>query len=558
MKKLLCLILLAVMLPGMFAGCRDSAETPTEAISETQLTETSTALSTEESTPAPTEVTTAVPTETEVEAPTESVSLSVKVDFSAYGPKEPSMGDIYTPNTGRTIPLSAPDTVYPYAGIALRTNYGSVEGYRYGLMDSKGTLLTAPIYSAVSILRDDHGQTAPFWEVQTITMLSESDSSEPDYEDVETSYGLVSMDGTVLIDCKYAYIELWEDRIVCSLPYTYGETSHKDIYDLQGNFLLNTRSFPQISGCVLSGFYGYGEGLYILAYEPENNPTYMQDVYYADEKGNLLYGPYYYASPFYHGYARVALSDGCETFLKRDGTLFPQTYHYLSQGFTNGRAIVSDEKYNNALIDTEGNIILPFCDRIIPYEGGLYYLVYENTKFAPDLYDRDGNLFFAYPNDCYVLSKDLYYVSEDLQLTFKTINSEKELTFSRGLVEYYSHGTESYIEVFQWAVEGESAKKIIVSQDLEIVAEIEQLPDGGFEPLSLASEQSEGYVIRNGGQVTLYKSPSEPAGTYSVPYFTQATLFPDGTVSFRFQDATEFYDKNGNLFFRYEFDSMDD
>lgn len=557
MKKLLCLILICVILAAMFGGCKDSAQFPTEDSSGTQSTEPSTGLSTEENILVPTEVESTVPTEAEVEAPTESVSLNVKVDFSAYGPKEPSMGDIYTPNHGRTLPLAAPDSVYPYTGIALRTEYGYVEGYRYGLTDSKGTLLTAPIYSAVFILRDEHGQTAPFWEVQTITVPSESASSVHHYEDVETSYGLVSMDGTVLIDCKYTYIELWEDRIVCSLPYTYGETIYKDIYDLQGNFLLNTRSFPQISGCVLSSFYGYSEGLYVLAYEPEHNPTYTQDVYYADENGNLLYGPYYSAAPFYDGYARVALSDGCETFLKRDGTLFPQTYHYLPQDFTNDRAIVSDEKYNNALIDTEGNIILSFRDAIVPYEGGLYYLVYGNTNFAPDLYDRDGNLLFAYPNHCNVLSKDLYYVSEDLQLTFKTIDGKKELR-SWGMVEYYTRPSGSYIEVFQWDNEGESAKKIIISQDLDIVAELEQTSDGYWETLTIAEESSQGYVLRKGSLAYLYKTPSELVGTYAVPCFRLATLFPDGAISFRFDTATELYDKNGNLIFRYEFDSMDD
>lgn len=568
MKKYLCLFLLLAVL---LTGC-GPAEPVTEPTTE-PATEPTTELTTEPTTDPTTDTT--VPTESEEPLPEEplpptvgdNAHSGVHVDFSVYTPGDNTLGPpLYALPEGEAdqLPFSEPRSLYPYAGSAVRNDYGYVEDYLYGLADSTGTLITQPVYVYIYPLRNYETRTTlPFWILEQVEKETHAWDDGTTFDTARRKKGLVAMDGTFMLDCIYDQIQLYGDRILCGRDSdTTGGAPLLEAYDANGNLRFSSADYS--FGASLADCYGsYGEGLYVLSIL-DNGPDaeeYDSSYYFVTEDGQILYGPYRNALPFHENLAMVSLGMNEDTYLRRDGTLFPETYYYANS-FQNGFAMITVENWKNGLIDTNGNMYIAPAGSITYIEEGAYLVWSQpgDNYFPTRCYDEYGNFLWELEEQwSNVLTRDLLYYSTDTNTIIKSISTGKELTLPVSYyVEYQSHPTDPYLIAYDYTSHGGTYTHYILTMDLEIFAEVKSPWAALQEPVSRIADDNSGFALRNGEQVTLYHSPKNPVGTYTVPIFEAATLFPDGTVSFVRENHTEIYDKDGNLFFRYSFDAMDD
>lgn len=554
MKKILCLILLLSL---FLTAC--GSPTPT--------TEKESIVPTESlnpgSEPAQPEETTA-PTEAYVP------QGNVTVDFSVYEKGEstyvPSLYTIPAGGIDGNLPLSAPTTLYPYAGAIARNYYGYVEERLYGLADSKGTLITAPIYNSIELLRDFvTGNTLPFWviSIAELEVYYFEDGSEYPYAD--TKYGIVSMDGTFYLDCVYDDISLCGDRILCVRNNeTSNNTYSAESYDAQGNLRFSIAD-PDFGTPVKIFYCSYREGHYLLRLtEDMDNPNEYDGLYYfASEAGQILYGPYHQACDFEEGMAVVSLDGELYQFLRTDGTMLPGTYKNAIS-FRNGIATVTkDDPYFTTAIDQNGNeLFTEKGSQYYTYDGALIIRDYGNYTSACMItcYDNNGNVLWRSDDDTLdVLTKDLVRYYDDNNTILRSMSTGKEMEFPEyTYIEYIDHPTDPYMVVYASEQENGIFTHYILTTDMEFFAELPSPWANLDEQVNNSATGNMGFSVRNGDQVTIYESPNNIVGTYTVDEFKSATLCPDGTVSFVTDEWGALYDKNGKIFFRYGINAMED
>ncbi len=509
----------------------------------------------------------------ETTAPTEDYRPqgNVTVDFSVYEKGESTyVTSLYTlpeDEIGELLPLSSPKTLYPYAGDITRNYYGYVEEYLYGLADSSGTLITKPIYNNISLLKDyDTGETLPYW-VLSIASKERYSEGDDDYEYfyARIKYGLVSMDGTFYLDCIYDTIRLDDGRILCGQDgEPAGTPPLMEAYDSHGTLCFSTARYD--FGVPLANCYGnYGEGLYVLYLKSSdpNAEAYDSSCYFVTEKGEIVFGPFDSAYAFSDGMAVVDIGGYQYKYLRLDGTMLPETYRYAGE-FKNGIAEVNmNFSDDSAIIDKNGTRILSFSGySSITADGYIIIHSYNNaTSEFTRCYDKSGRFLWEInvpdPN---VISEDLYYYEANDRINLCSVSTGRTVSFPLYYYpEYYDHPTDPYIVVYAYNLDEDGYyTQHILTPDLETFTEIRSLSVNFKEQVYLPSLNLNGIVIRTGDEVTLYESPHNIIGTYTVDEFTSATVCPNGTVSFCSNLWGALYDKNCKMFFRYAINAMDD
>ena len=483
-------------------------------------------------------------------------------------PAEEATIPVTSPDTGyieaRTLPFSIPVTLYPYAGgLAPLEDAGFGEYYRYGLVDAYGNQITEPIYVKISLLQGSDGEDAPlFW-------LLKSENQDPElvphanydsYTGKHNLYGLVSMDGTLFFDCEYSDISVCEDRILCTyfVPSSEG-VNRLDVYDFQGNLITSSDSFPKLEGESFHFCTGYGEGYYVVRYQSGTEYNRIYQDYYIDETGAFAYGPFYKADAFQDGVAKVMPDESGVTFLRKDGTLFPESYDNLWT-FNHGRAIAQDENGNTYLVDPHKNEpVISLSYLISQCSDTVSYSVRRN--FGDEFrhcYDRDGNLLWTSKEADTILSSDLYYYDTGNHTILHSVSTGRELVFPTGTTAYYINGTTPYIKIYQ-TKSGEYTGTVthILSTDLRVLFTFEN-NDSEYIMYDLDTmiKKDDGLLIRMGDTFTMYRSLTEPVGTFTVQDFISATLLPDNAVLFLTESSGELYGKDGKLLLRCEFDAV--
>lgn len=558
MKKILCLLLLlSLFLPLFLTAC--GSPTPT--------TEKESIVPTESPNPG-SEAT--EPAETT--APTEAYipQGNVTVDFSIYEKGESTyVTSLYTiPEGGMDgiLPLSSPTKLYPYAGAVARNYYGYVEERLYGLADSNGTLITPPIYTSIDLLWDYiTGNTLPYWVITIAEVAVHSFEDGSEYSYADTKYGLISIDGTFYLDCIYDNIYLCGDRILCVRDNeTTGNTYLVESYDAQGNLRFSTANLD--FGTPVQIFYcSYSEGIYLLRFTEAGDSTesYDSPSYYVSEDGQILYGPYSYAYTFENGFAVVKTDDEKYHYLRPDGTMLPGIYQY-AHSFRGGIATVAkDDPDYTTVIDTNGNELFTekgYASHLSDGSLIIRYDDYDTSICTVTCYDKNGKFLWRSNDDTLdVLTKDLVRYYDDTNTYLRSMSTGKELVFPEyTYVEYIDHPTDPYMVVYALEQESGMFTHYILTTDLEFFAEIHS-PWGNLdEQVYNPATKRTGFTVRNGDQVTIYESPKNIVGTYTVGKFDSATICPNGTVSFATDEWGALYHKNGTMFFRYGINSMED
>ncbi|MBR6825383.1 MAG: WG repeat-containing protein [Oscillospiraceae bacterium] len=564
MKKLIPLLLAVLLL----AACSTAQEVPTtlppptEALSSTE--------SSTESTTAPPPTTETAPAVTEPTNPTGS--FGVTVDFSQYTPRE-TQEALYTRLSPEPItdlrPTAAPTRIYPFPGYIMYFSYFYPQ-YHYGIVNEDGCILVDPIYTSVSPLYSGE-KILPFWVLEKPT--GRTPTSYYDSVTVRT-YGLASMDGTIVIDCNYTDIVAYEDRIIATQYSEDRKSVSFDVFDLDGNKLLSS---SQLSfGNKLTGspyyHYTYGDGFYTVAFDnstlTDPNPDlYRPDeeyaTYYMDEEGTLCYGPYYDAEPFCNGLARVSAASGCWYFINTHGVPVSRDYSWCTS-FQNERAIVEYTDENDdwvyEVVDTSFSPVIRSYSYIDTLGDALYTTMNEDPETgvtATVCYNAQGQQLVYRENIEFLTSTIVWHspyeeisslenletgAKLDLPLNaYCNLSGSREAPFIR--VTYYDNATGYH--------------DFILREDLTKVYK------GSYDYSTLTiwetgNTNTDGFVLFQDRCANVYTRSDVAPAVLPLSSFDRAWGYPNGIFAFADQEMTKLYNAQGEQFFAYPINAMDD
>ena len=348
-----------------------------------------------------------------------SGGVLVWTDPSAYQPYD-GAGAKYTRlregPLDRFEPSEDYGAVYPYiaAQTELTPEYESWGGYEnyytYGIVDRTGRILTDGIYRSVTALRGSYDEVDTpngFWSVCRMvgseTRTWEYEGETFTYVSRDYRYGLISMDGSRMLECQYAGIRDLGCGILCQ-----NSEERPDFtvlsYDLEP-ILTGDQFFddPENEDWSLT----YNEGMLrtetwteVKRWDEEDEITYTDFQYvnwFFDEDGNRICGPYAAAADFSEGLACVSTDGEHFGYIDKTGAWVIEPIYLSFYSFENGQAVQRTAEGRNVVIDRSGSERFQLAvGGAYPWENG-YVVVnssaWDNYRYT--YYDFDGTELFS-------------------------------------------------------------------------------------------------------------------------------------------------------------------
>lgn len=427
---LLVMSLLLTACSGITAPKTTDAPTVTEPsiLVPTQPTMESVTTSTAEPTSElPTVPTAPAPPETEPPAPETTepeptpTTWKVYTDWSAYEPYAGS-GAKYTRLHSGDLDHFEPSEdyglVFPYRAAAqILDEYCWETQYTYGLADRNGRILTDGIYYGADLIIVGDPEPRSYWRVSRMIDRETFRERFPDLEygeweaELPLVYGLISLDGRVVMDCAYPRL------------YPVGDTILRENGGGRFDFtILNADLEPLCTGEDIFGSVecdewdlDYADGFFLASTVDSHQDSSYNDVYenwaawFCDETGTRVLGPYAYASNFSEGLAFVS-PDGehCGYIDKNGDWVIPPVYRceapewfpYWHENETqNGIVILRAEDEAVVVLDRNGREVFRQKQGAVSYRadyadcGFVLYARVEVGGYSfeyPDYYDPEG------------------------------------------------------------------------------------------------------------------------------------------------------------------------
>ncbi len=403
MKRLLPMLLgLALALSACTGGAQDDtlALNFSDAPSQTET----------DSAPPP------VDPQTTTEPVTLPSGLHVTTDWSKYSPRTQAKAK-YTRISEDFVadfhPMDDLGRVYPYAAAPLFSNYEDgyswLAGYRWGLIDRSGRILTDGTYENIQPLGDIYGPPGyhpvapPLWQVSRVIDVvpqtyDDSQGNEYTYYDGKTVYGVIAMDGSFATGCVFSNVQPMGSSYFLAVR----DWDKRDmvVCDLSGT--------PMFTGKVIPSkaewwYLDYGDDLFLLTLGRSGEQT---ECRYLDSTGKTVLGPYAKASPFCEGLASASPDGENWGFVDKTGQwVVPPTYDFC-EDFSDGRAVCSDGS-TYMLIDQTGRELLRLaCSGLNRDYGLLRAELWVDGTLYDRFYDLDGTLVASLPgSDWYLLDE---------------------------------------------------------------------------------------------------------------------------------------------------------
>ena len=350
----------------------------------------------------------------------------VYTDWSAYAPYAGS-GARYTRLRSGALDRFEPSEdyglVFPYKAAAqiLDDDYGWETQYTYGLADRNGRVLTDGIYYDADLIIVGDPEPRSYWRVSRMIDGETFRERFPDLEygewdaELPLVYGLISLDGRVVMDCAYPRL------------YPIGDTILRENGGGRFDFtLLNADLEPLCTGEDIFGGVecdewdlDYAEGLLLASTADRLYHSYSWDDYelinraawFCDETGTRVLGPYALASTFREGLACVS-PDGehCGYIDKTGAWVVSPVYCYDREDwyadwwklcYHNGITILHTEDEAIVVLDRNGEELFRhrkgnvFCWASYTACGFVVNseVVFGGDSFLyKDYYDPEGNL----------------------------------------------------------------------------------------------------------------------------------------------------------------------
>lgn len=495
------------------------------------------------------------------------VSPEVKVDFSQYQKQEERTA-LYTRLSPEPLTELVPSrdygTIYPYIGgkkTYLWAEYGTVGStkFQYGFVDATGRILVDPVYDQAELLRIPGSLGLPFWVIGK-NVYSESAN------DSDILLGLAAIDGSYVGPLIYRNITARENCILGQLPYNHETEEYPyHILDARGNLLLTTESIA-LPGRVCSLQY-VGEDLFLigLAYDFSGNVYY----HFMDWEGNLLYGPYISAEPYFCGWAAVKTHEETWTYIDPAGkemgryftecTSFQEGYALVKTGYSyqvikqDGTIVVSSVAHSGAdflSVTSHGLYISPLGDAPHWYYSFQGELLFETTRIdwlQEELIYAD----YGDPSAPY-----LYDIRQDLKIPLPAMEEGHRLE----LLLYGDADTPVIVvrdrNWYSWeAVDSyysSDYKLLWVSEPYRTIS-----PTKAHLVLEQVGKEAISYPVLPGeNDLTLYGTTDATLNSYPLSDFIHCRLYDGGYLTLTDDFSTRMYDPQGNLIFSYPFTAL--
>ena len=361
------------------------------------------------------------PAEPEPTLPQEPIDWQVHTDWSQYRPYSGSQAK-YTRLRSEPLdhfePLADYGAVFPYvaAQTGLTAEYmdwGYGNYYSYGIVDRTGCVLTDGIYRDVAPLYTDDweaGKPNSYWKVCRMvaceTKTYEYDGKTYRYASPDYRYGLISMDGSRVLECRYTEITDLGCGLLC-------RNSEEDpdfevlSYDLEPLFT-DAEVFRGADECDWWRL-EYSEGMLLTQTEKETDlrdengnylyTTWKYVFWFCGEDGHRVCGPFAQASGFSEGLACASVDGEHYGYIDRNGAWAIEPIFGSCHSFRNGQALQRSAEGRNVVIDRSGSVRFQLADgdayssdygyRVIKSDGSY------NNRSTYYYYDFEGNLLFT-------------------------------------------------------------------------------------------------------------------------------------------------------------------
>ena len=302
----------------------------------------------------------------------------------------------------------------PYCGspLVVDVQYGEDESYSYiggymcGFFDTKGRLITDPVYNSIEVLSyydpaDYNEFYLPYYEVckyDPVEGAKNNSSDEIDVPDENIHRQLISPDGS-FVSPEYGYISGMKDHVLCKAN---SETNDFVIYDNKGNIVLDYKTLDEANDGKLTELLNDTDSLYDVSYGDGYYVFYLYDsYYYIDENDHkIAMGPFQYAQPFTDGTAFARKDDSAVIINKYGDNILGNNYVYADK-LKNGNMLGVAEDHVD-VIDPKGYLIktIDGFDSSGVYQWGFYASKYtEDSRWRRAVFDNDGNELFRDDDD---------------------------------------------------------------------------------------------------------------------------------------------------------------
>ncbi len=342
------------------------------------------------------------------------------MDVSSFGDKSSAAGHNHQDNFTRlndapagTLTEVSPRDDYglliPYDGSSLYVSYGygpdgdDEDGYSYlagymsGFFDTKGRLITDPVYNSIRVMDyydviERNEFSLPFYRAVKYDLPY--DSAAFNSEDVtlpseNIHQQFIAKDGS-FVSPEFGYISGMRDHILCKSA---DETNDFVIYDLNAEIVMTYDELNKANNGIIAKKLNQGEYLSDVSYGDGYYVFYFNDgYYYVDENTKkIVLGPYSYAEPFRDGRAFVRNGDFASV-IDINGKDYIGSGYDMAELLDNGYAVGKNDSVT-VLYDNDGKELrkFPACNSIGVYDWGFYQNFQSDNGWYYIYYDNDGN-----------------------------------------------------------------------------------------------------------------------------------------------------------------------
>ncbi|ETP72119.1 ABC-type phosphate transport system, periplasmic component [Lachnospiraceae bacterium JC7] len=342
------------------------------------------------------------------------------MDVSSYGDSVSDTGHNHQDNFTRlndapagTLTDVTPGGDYgmliPYDGTSLYVSYGygadgeDADGYSYlagymsGFFDTKGRLITDPVYNSIRVIDyydyvEKNEISLPYYRAVKYDLPYDSvafNSEEVTLPSESIHQKLISKDGS-FVSPEYGYISGMRDHVLCKST---DETNDFVIYDLNADVVMTYDELNKANDGMIAKKLNQGEYLCEVSYSDGYYVFYLNDGYYyvdADTK-KIVLGPYNYAEPFKDGRAFVRVGNFASV-IDKTGKEYIGSGYDMADVLRNGYSVGKNDAGTD-LYGKDGKLLkkLPVCNSIGVYDWGFYQTFPSDSGWYSVYYDNDGN-----------------------------------------------------------------------------------------------------------------------------------------------------------------------
>lgn len=486
--------------------------------------------------------------------------------------------------------------VYPYVAEWMNRNSYDMDSYEdpaiyaYGFVDRSGRVLTDGVYRDVKPLSGRYGELSTpitYWVVcitdgVETAVFDMGDGETMSWTDPVFRYGLISADGSYLLDCVYREIFDTGGGILCSRSST-----DFDVFDYDMELLFTGADVLEGLGCDYAEL-EYGEGMFLVRCE-RREPTDEENIdfrtntcWFCDAAGKRVLGPYRSASPFREGLACVSVDGANYGYIDQTGAwAIEPIYSDAWQDFENGRAIQKNAQGQTVVIDRTGAELF----RMRGDSGWVRPCGYVSDQriayqYRSTYYDREGNFLIAEADadvDIECLDETTFYSYEysEPTCTLRLLTPEQTLLTADVAADFYDNGIHGRAEeltkgallrdgtlLLGWygAQTPDRSERIFIPEDCsEVITFREPTPPAAcFDKIFLSVDDlitgETWYFCWTG---TAWEGRNEAGDRWSVP-LRAVSLRPAGNVLYAYsEDADLLLNRDGEILFRCPIDTED-